>query len=233
MKQVLLFAAVISLFTACRRVHGSGNIVTEKKQVKSFKGISVGSSFEVELKTGPAISVEIETDDNLMKLVQVRVSGDVLRIDIKDNYSINDGHFKAFVTAPEINSIRSSGAASVKAMNVLTSSGKIRFDVSGAGKITADVDAPEVEAESSGAGDIELGGRTRDYRAEASGAGNIKTKNLQTENAVVTASGAGNVHVHASVKLKAKASGAGNIYYRGGASVDQQVSGAGNVKKED
>lgn len=233
MKHLFLFAAIIVAFTSCRRLHGSGNIITEKKQVDNFKGISAGGAFEVELKTGPTTSVVIETDDNLMKQVQVRVSGDVLHIETKSNYSITDGHFKAYITAPEINSIKSSGAANIKAMDVLKSTGKIRFDASGAGNIKAEVDAPEIETEASGAGNIELTGRTRDYKADASGAGNIKTKNLQTENADIEASGAGNVHVHSSVSLKANASGAGNIYYNGGGTVSSKSSGAGNVKKED
>lgn len=233
MKQLLLFAAIITALTSCRRIHGSGNIIKEKKQVDNFKGISAGSAFEVELKTGPAFSVEIETDDNLMGLVDTRVNGDVLRIETKGSYNINDGHFKAYITAPEINSIKSSGAATVKALDVLKSPRKIRFDASGAGNITAQVDAPEIETEASGAGNIELSGKTKDYKADASGAGNIKTKNLQTENAVVEASGAGNVHVRASVSLNANASGAGNIYYSGGGNVISKSSGAGSIKKEE
>jgi hypothetical protein len=233
MKQLFFIAVIISLLVSCHHVTGSGNIVTEKKQVGKFSGVSAGSSFEVELRIGPSYSVEIEADDNLVKLIETKMKDGNLRIEIRHNYSIKNEHLKAYVTAPNITVVKSSGAANMKALDPLKSTHKIIFETSGAGKITAQVDAPAIEAKSSGAGNIELTGRTRDYKADASGAGSIETTNLQSENATVETSGAGNVHLHASVKLKAHASGAGNIYYRGGADVQQNVSGAGKIVKED
>ncbi len=233
MKQLFLFAAILLAFTSCRQRHGSGNVITEKKQVDNFKGIDAGSAFEVELKNGPVASVEIQADDNLMKLVEVEVSGGVLRIHTKGSYSFSDSHFKAFITAPEINSVKATGAANINVLDVLKNNGKISFESSGAAHIRAEVDTPEVDADASGAADLKLAGKTRDYHAESSGAANIKSKELLSENAVANASGAGNIHVYASVSLKAEASGAGNVYYSGGASVEPKSSGAGNVKKED
>ncbi len=232
MKKLVILAAMIAAFTSCRHLSGSGNLVTEKRQTDGFKGIEAGGAFEVELKTGPVLSVEIESDDNLIKYVETRVSGGVLKLNTKGNLSINNGHFKAFITVPEIKSIKCSGAASVKAVDLLTCAGKMSLEVSGAGGIKAEADAPEIEAEASGAGNIELSGRTRNFTAKASGSGDIKTKNLKSENTDVTVSGAGTAHVYASVSLKAEASGAGNIYYNGGGSVQQKVSGAGSIKPE-
>jgi Putative auto-transporter adhesin, head GIN domain len=233
MKKLLIFAAIAFSVASCSHIEGSGNIVTEKRQVGDFKGISAGGGFEVELKTGPVISVEVEADDNLIKLIETRVSGDVLRIETRDNFNIHDGHYKVYVTAPEITSIKSSGAANIKAVDILKSDSKITLDASGAGNIKAAVDAPEIETEASGAGNIEISGKTREYDAKASGSGNIKSSKLMSETTDAEASGAGSVHVYASVNLKAHASGAGSIYYKGGASVDKSVSGAGSVKAED
>ena len=233
MKKLLILAAVAFSAASCAHIEGSGNIVTEKRETGNFKGISVGGSFEVELKTGPVISVEVEADDNLIKLIETRVSGDILKIESKDHYSINDGHFKVYITAPEIRQIKCSGAANVKALDVLKSDSKISLDASGAGNIKASVDAPEIETEASGAGDIELSGRTREYSARATGSGNIKSGKLLSENTDAEASGAGSVHVHSSVNLKAHASGAGSVYYRGGGNVQKNVSGAGSVKSEE
>jgi len=233
MKNLLLLAAVAFFLTSCNHIEGSGNIVTEKRQTGDFKGVSVGGAFEVEIKIGPVTSVEVEADDNLIKLIETRVSGNTLRIENKNKFSINNGHFKVYITAPEITDIKSSGAANVKALDVLKSSEKISLDASGAGVIKAAVDAPQIETEASGAGDIELTGRTREYTAKATGSGNIKSSKLLSENTEAEASGAGSVHVHSSVNLKANASGAGSVYFRGGGNVQQHVSGAGSVKSED
>ena len=233
MKNVLLILTGLILLTSCHHITGSGNIVTEKRETGNFKGVSAGGAYEVEIKIGSAVNVEVESDDNFIKYIETKVEDGVLKISTKNRTSFSDGHFKVYVTAPEINSIRSSGAASVKVKDVLKSDGRIMMEASGSADITAEVDAPEVEAEASGASDIALSGRTKNYTASASGSADIKSSNLQTENTDVKASGASSVHVHASVSLKAGASGSASVYYKGGATVQQKTSGAADIKKED
>ncbi|MEO5893394.1 MAG: head GIN domain-containing protein [Ferruginibacter sp.] len=232
MRQLLFCFFTLAIFSSCEHRRGSGNIVTEKRQTGDFTGISVGGAFTVEVTTGPVTEVKVEADDNVINSIETKVSGDVLKIRTKDGASFNDAHFKVYITAPEINSIKSSGAATVKVMDQLKNKGKISLDVSGAAHISASVDAPEISADISGAGNIDLSGRTRDYTAEVSGSGDLKSGELKTENTDVRVSGAGNARVYASVRLKAEASGAGNIYYKGGATVDPKTSGAGNVKND-
>lgn len=233
MKQFLLYSFTLLLLSSCDQRTGSGNIITEKRQTGDFTGVSAGGAFTVELKNGPVTEVEVEADDNVIKYIETSVSGNTLKIRTKGGTGFNNAHFKVYVTAPEIKMINSSGAANIRATGTLKSSERIRLDVSGAGHITASVDAPEISAEISGAGDMDLEGRTRTYRAEVSGSGDLKSANLQSENTDVSVSGAGTARVHASVKLKADASGAGNIYYNGGADVQQKTSGAGNIRKDD
>ena len=229
MKQLLFFAIVLISFASCHQLRGSGNIVKEKRQTGDFSGISAGGAFEVELKNGATREVEVEADDNIIGYIETEVRGNVLRISTKEGVNFNDAHYKVYVTAPEINSVKSSGASDIKIKETLKSANKISFDVSGAGNISGIADAPEMGAEITGAGNISLSGRTRNYTAKVSGSGNLKTGDLQTETTDVRVSGAGNAWVYASVRLKANASGAGNIHYKGGAQVEEHSSGAGNV----
>lgn len=231
MRSIAILSFILLSFASCRQVTGSGNIIKEKKQVGSFTGISAGSAFEVEVHIGSPASVEIETDDNLMKLVSVRVREEELEISLRESVGIRNGHLKAFVTVPSLNYLESSGAANVTVLDVVKNSGKVELHASGAAKLKTEVDAPVVNAESSGAANIEITGKTRDFDADASGAGNIHASGLMSENATADASGAGNVHLYASVKLKATASGAGNVFYKGGAAVEKEESGGGSVKK--
>lgn len=232
MKQLIFFSFTLFLLASCRQINGSGNIVTEKRQPGNFSGISVGGAFEVELKTGPVTEVNVEADDNIVGLIETKVSGDILTIKTRGNISIHNAHTKIYVTAPAIMSVKSSGASDVKLINEIKNDSKLSFEVSGAGGIKGQVNAPEIFAHVSGAGDVELTGRTKKYEAEISGGGTLKTGNLLSEITEVSVSGAGNAHVHASVNLKIEASGAGNVYYKGGATVQQSVSGAANVKRE-
>jgi hypothetical protein len=232
MRQIAILSFILLSFSSCRHVTGSGKIISEKKEVKNFTGISASSGFDVEVRIGSPASVEIQADDNLMKLVQVKVVGNTLRIHAKNGISFTDCHFKALVTVPGLDHIESSGAATVNVLDEIKNSEKIELHASGAAKIKAQVDAPKIDAESSGAANIELTGKTQNFDANASGGANIHAIGLLSENADAEASGAGNVHVYASVKLDASASGAGNVFYKGGATVHEESSGAGNVKKE-
>ncbi len=235
MKRVLFYCISIISVCSCNdmSIVGSGNIITENRQTGDFKGVSVGSAFEVEIHTGSVTEVKVEADDNIIKNIETEVSGGVLKIKNKGGFSFQNTHMKIYITAPELNSIKSSGASDVKILDVVKNAGKVSFDVSGAGSINGEVDAPEVFADISGAGNITLSGRTKDYTAEVSGSGDLKTADLMSENTAVKVSGAGSAWVHASLLLKINASGAGNVYYKGGARVEQHSSGAATIKKED
>lgn len=233
MKQFILFAFTLFALSACRQLRGSGNIVTETRTTGDFTGISVGGAYEVELKNGPVTEVKVEADDNIIKYIETRVSGNVLHIETKDGVNFNDGHFKVYVIAPEIRKINSSGAARVELAGILKNTDKITVEASGAASISGEVDAPEIATEASGAASIKLSGRTKNYKAEASGSADIKTAELMSETTKVHASGAASAHVYASVSLDANADGAANIHYSGAASVSQKTSGAASIKKDD
>ena len=232
MRNVLLFAGIVLMLVSCSGIQGSGNIITEKREVKEFKGISTGGAYDVELTNGP-FSVEVEADDNVQQYVETEVEGGILKIRNRDNFGLSNAHVKIYVSAPEIKSLKSSGAANINSKDLFKSNEKVSLETSGAASIKAEFDAPEVEAESSGASKIELSGRTREYTAKASGSADIKSSGLLTESTEASASGASSIRVHASVNLNAEASGSASIYYRGGAVVHQKTSGAADVKKDD
>ena len=57
MKNLLILATLIFSISSCNQITGNGNIVTEKRKTGDFKAITVGSAFEVELKSGPVTEV--------------------------------------------------------------------------------------------------------------------------------------------------------------------------------
>lgn len=236
MKQLLSFALVIIAFSACRefnQIRGSGNIIMENRATGNFTAVSVGGAFEVEIKNGPVTEVKLEADDNLIKHITIEVSGNTLKIKSEGLNNLNNAHLKVFVTAPDINEIKSSGAATVDIKGVLKNNDKINLDASGAANINGEVDAPEIVTEASGAANIDITGRTRNYKVNASGSGTVKSNGLMSETTRAKASGAGTVHAYSSVSMDADASGAGTVHYKGAGSLSQKTSGAGSVKKDD
>jgi hypothetical protein len=230
MKNLLILVCFISI-ASCRYKTGSGNIITEKRQTGSFTAVKASNAMEVEIRTGSPAEVVVEADDNVIKDIITEVDGNTLRIGLRNNTSIQNGHLKAFVTAPGINKVYSSSAASVTVNGSLSYDGKLVFEASSASKITATLDAPEIEAESSSGSTLSLTGHTQTLKVEASSGSTVKASGLLSENTRVSASSGSSVKVHASVKLDASASSGANIGYTGGAAVSRNESSGGIVEK--
>ena len=233
MKQVLFFFFAVIILASCRYTTGSGNIITQKRNVGNFRGISVGGAFEVEVKIGPVAEVTVEADDNIMKYIEITTSGNILRIRTENLHNYSNVHMKIYITTPDLTSINASASAEVKVLDVLKNEGKLSFIANSSADIEAEVDAPQVEARASSSGSVTLRGKTKNYAAEASSSGDIKSEELLTENADVSVSSSGSAHVHASVSLNAHASSSGDIVYHGAANVTKSVSSSGSVEKRD
>ena len=233
MKQVLFFLSAAVLLISCDYTTGSGNIISEKRNVESFSGISVSNSIDVEVKMGSVATVEVEADDNIIEHIVTKVSGGVLKIGIEELHSISNAHIKVFITNPVLKSVNASSSAEVKVLDVIKDDGKLSFHASNSADIEAEVEAPEIEADASSSGSVMLSGRTKNYKAQASSSGDIKSAGLLSENTDVSANSSGSADVHASVSLTAKATSSGSVDYHGAAAVKQTVNSSGSVEKKD
>ena len=72
---VLLLLGTIFVVTACGAtiIKGSGNLITETRQVSNFDSIDLSGSGEVIVTQGGSESLTIETDDNVMEHVKAEV----------------------------------------------------------------------------------------------------------------------------------------------------------------
>jgi hypothetical protein len=233
MKHFLILLFTIFTLASCDQTTGSGNIVTETRKTSIFDAISVGGSFEVEVKTGEVISVVVEADDNIMKYIETKVSGNTLKINTEDLHNYSDVHMKVYITVPALSSIKASGSAEVVADDILKNSSKITFKASGSASIKAEVDAPEIETDANGSATITLTGKTKTHKTEASSSADIKAFGLLSENTTANVSSSASIEVHASVSLNARASSSGSVEYKGAALVTKSESSSGSVEKKD
>jgi hypothetical protein len=240
---ILRFAWVLALpifLAACdglggKRVHGNGNIKTEDRSVSDFKNVEVGGAAKILVSQGDHPAVKIETDENLLQYIEVRQEGNKIYIREKRGFNLRPTHeIRVYVTAAVFNSIDASGACDIIGETKITNAEALELQVSGAGDIKMEVDAPKLSAEVTGSGSVNLKGQTKEVSYELTGAAQAHCYDLLAENTKVEISGAGSAEVYASVKLDAQVSGAGEVKYKGNAStVNQHVSGAGSVHKAD
>jgi hypothetical protein len=233
MKQIAILLFTLVTLASCRFTTGSGNIITETRTVANFDGITVGGSFDVEVKIGPVTSVVVEADDNIMKYIVTTVSGNTLKIRTEDLNNYSDVHMKIYVTTPSLNSIKASASAEVVVSDIITSDNNLTFKANSSASIKAEVNAPEIETDASSSATITITGKTKNHKTEASSSAEIKTFGLLSENTTAKASSSASIEVHASVNLDARASSSGSVDYKGAATVTKSESSSGSVEKKD
>lgn len=231
MKTVSILALFSVLLFSCNVKRGSGDIISQTKRVSSFSQVSVSGPFKVEIRNGER-KVEVEADDNLMKYVDVSVSGSTLRVKAKRK-NFRNAHLVVYIQNPVIEGIKASMAAEISTVGQLRSSGQIILATSSAAEIKAEVDAPRVSAKASSGSVIELRGRTRDLEVSSSSGSDIKASQLNAENTDASASSGSDISVHASQSLNASASSGATIRYRGGGRVTQSASSGADIVRMD
>jgi hypothetical protein len=233
MKQILFLLFSLTTLASCRFTTGSGNLISETRKVSDFDGISVGGSFDVEVKIGSVTSVVVEADDNIMKYIETTVSGNTLKIRTRDLNNYSNVHMKVYITTPSLNNVKASASAEVDIKDILTGNNKLTFRASSSSSISAEVNAPEIEADVSSSATITLSGKTKTFKAEASSSAEIKAFDLLSENTTANVSSSASIQVFASVGLNAKASSSGSVDYKGAATVNKSISSSGSVEKKD
>jgi len=182
MKHFFILLCTVFTLVSCDQTTGSGNIVTETRNTGSFDAISVGGSFDVEVKMGDAMSVVVEADDNIMKYIETKVSGNTLKISTEGLHSFSDVHMKVYVTVPVLTAVSASASAEVVGENILTNADKLVFKASSSASIKAEVNAPDIVTDANSSASITLRGKTKNHKTEASSSAEINAFELLTEN---------------------------------------------------
>ncbi|MHB8906840.1 MAG: head GIN domain-containing protein [Melioribacteraceae bacterium] len=207
---VLLLAFVLS---GCGfwGVRGNGRIKDESRKVAEFRKIEAGGAFSIHVKVGPATSIRISAEENLLGYIRTNVKGNTLVIDTRKNISPRK-QILIEITTPYLNDIEVSGANDI--------------EIEGINETEFDVDL-------SGAGNIHLIGEVEKLRAELSGAGNINARELKAKEVLISVSGAASADVYATKYLDASVSGVGSIdYYGNPEKTRTNVSGVGSITRK-
>jgi len=189
-------------------VKGSGNMITQKRDLSGFHALEVSNTVQVDVTAQKDFSVTVETDDNIVPLVETEIHNGVLEITCEKHVSTSSP-IRVHITAPDIDKVEVSGVSNVTVANIKNSN--FSADVSGASKVKVD-------------------GETSQLKAEASGASKIDAQNLAADNCNVSTSGASGANVNVTGSLSADASGASHINYSGNPKdIQKKSSGASSI----
>jgi hypothetical protein len=231
LKKFGLLLIGLFLLTACglNYVQGSGNVITEERDVSGFDSVNMSGFGEVLITQSNIESLTIETDDNLMQYIESNVRGNTLYLDFQEN-TLPDPSAKITFNLNVINleALDLSGAGSFIIDSLETPSLEITF--SGAGDIDLDsLMSDQVSTRVSGAGDISLTGEVSAQDILIEGVGRYSASDLKSNKATVRIEGAGSVVIWVIDELDLTVRGAGNVDYYGNPTVTQNVEGGGSI----
>src|SRR5471030_562645 len=93
-------------------VDGNGQHQVERREVAAVNGLDVNGPLQVEVRVGPAPSLQLDADSNLLSMVKTDTSGDRLRIwidgSIRSSYPVH-----VVYTTPHLARIDSSGSGAL------------------------------------------------------------------------------------------------------------------------
>jgi len=257
MRKLAIIIAVLltpGLLVGCQGgvVKGSGNLKTENYNFSDFTRVDVSSAFEVEIAQSGSYSISITADDNLFEYIQVTKEGETLKIGLKTLTTLGPATLEAKVTMPKLRGLDLSGAtggtvsgfSSTENLDIDVSrassvdlvgmsAGDVKFDVSGASKVTGDIIAGDTDFDIDGASTVQLEGSAGDMVVEAGGASRVKLSGFTVNNANINLSGASTGTVNLDGRLDANLSGASKLEYIGEPTLGtMNITGASTLNKK-
>jgi hypothetical protein len=195
----------------CPSVRGSGVLASETRDVAGFNEVRVSGSGDVVIEQTGAESLTVQAEDNVLPLLETRVSHRVLHLGLRPNANVRVTRpIRYHVTVKGLTGVAISGSGSVRASGI---------------------DTDKLTAEISGSGSADLAGRADVLALSVSGSGSYDAGDLRSKTARIAISGSGDAFVNASERVDATISGSGSVRYAGNPSVSQHVSGSGSIAR--
>ena len=212
-----------------QRVRGSGNVISESRQVPEFREIRLEGRGKVALTQGNRSSIEVTTDDNILPSIETVVKNGKLILSHEKGKNLRPTTLNFTITVKDLEGISIAGSGDIIG-NEGFNSERLYTDIAGSGDIAIKVSADLLESSISGSGSIQVSGSTNSHDARITGSGDIDAFDLQTTDSSVVITGSGNCRIRVSDKLRAKITGSGDVLYIGHPQISKSITGSGKVK---
>ena len=216
MKTLLITLAVIIIIIffiknnlTKNNIQGSGNIISESRELNNFTSIILLGSIDVNIKTSESNNCVVVADDNLIPYIKTEVVNNKLNISLNESYS-SEEKLVVNINTPNYDEVSLSGSGNINILDFKNNN--LSLNISGSGNIT-------------GNGEVET------LVVKINGSGNLMSKEIKSKSATITINGSGDGEVFASDSISAKINGSGNIKYFGNPeNVDTIINGSGDIK---
>ena len=235
--KLLTIAFSVALITSCSDdrfcTEGNGDMRLETRSLPSFDRVVSNISANVTLIQEEDSRVEISASSNLHNLIETKVVGNTLIIDVQNGECIRTNYpINIEVSSASFSDVQLNDSGNIDNEGELKSY-SIDLEVNGSGDLfLSQLNVTNYRVTIDGSGDVELRGDQAAHKGRLSiqGSGNINALNLETKEVDVHIMGSGNADVYATDQLNVNITGSGNVNYIGSPLVNSTITGSGVVK---
>jgi hypothetical protein len=224
-------AGPLSFLGGGERVQGNGRIVTQNRALGHFSALATSVGGSVEIRMGASESVSVESDDNIVPLIETVIEGETLRIrPVRKDLQLDTRNMKIVVQVRTLDKIAVAGAGSVDAHQLRVET--LKVNVGGSGSINLrDLQSESLTVALGGSGGLTASGNTERVQVSIGGSGRVQAEHLAARTVGVSIGGSGRATVWASKSLNLSVAGSGDIAYYGDPTVSKSIAGSGSVKR--
>ena len=196
------------LFAGDDCLRGTGEIVSEDRDLPNFTAIINTIPADVFITQGPLEDVRVEARSSIIGDIRTVINNETLTIRVED--CIEDlGNVDIHVTIPEITDLTITGVGNMNAVN--------------------DLVVTDLDLSITGVGNFDLKGKAQNLDIELTGAGLINAFPFETDVCDISISGAGDAEVFVNDELNVTITGVGDVFYQGTPTVTSNITGTGSV----
>ena len=234
-KYRMLLPLLLLFLNACilQTIRGSGNIVTEARDVRDFNRVVFGGTGELLLTQSGEESLTVSADDNVMGYIEAEVRGKTLYIGLTDKPGpgVSPSQPIRFnLNVKEIASLDVAGIARTETGEIVTE--QLAVKVSGSSSLSmTSLEAQKLTLNLSGSNEVEVTGigEVTEQKVVLIGASSYYALGLRSQSADVTMSGSSEAAVWATDFLDVSVAGKGSLDYYGNPQISQRVSGKARI----
>lgn len=207
LKQAFLMLTFIGLLPLTSLAQSSRQFDT-----KPFTGVEASGIFTVYLTQSDEYAVFAEAEEEHISEIETRVKDGILILSFKGN-ARNLDKLVMYVSAPELNTFKGSGAATFRSETILEAP-SIKVSGSGASGFFLELNTEQLTTAVSGATNVSYSGWATTHTISVTGASVVRAFDLETQTTTATVGGASTARLHATDYMKADVSGTSSLTYR-------------------
>lgn len=231
----MIALAAIMMSSVCAQaqilgVRGSGNVITEDRQVGDFTVIEVVGSADVVIRQGDETRVQVNADKNLLEFITTKVRNGTLVVGGEGRVR-NYKKFEVHVTIARLDRVKIMGSGDVRSEGTLSGS-DLEIAIYGSGDVNMQLDHKSLTTNINGSGDINVSGIAGSLAVSVMGSGDFMASDLRLEKCTLKLMGSGDLKLSGRaslVEIESFASGDINLHNLTAGDVEARIFGSGDI----